>query len=101
MAERERPKIRIRPPEGLEAFIPQYLELTRNDIEAAIADGSLAAWRTLGHNLRGSATSFGFGEVEAFGRAIEGHAARGSTEGALECALELREYLDRVEIDQS
>jgi HPt (histidine-containing phosphotransfer) domain-containing protein len=99
--ERHRPRVQIRPTQGLEACIPEYLDLTRRDVDAAIADGSLAAWQTLGHNLKGSAASFGFDDVEAFGRAIENHARQGSAEQALECALALREYLVLVEIEET
>lgn len=81
--------------------VPEYLELTRGEVDTAIAAGTAGALRTLGHNLRGSALSFGFPDVETFGREIETHAARGSVEDALACARELREYLDRVQIDES
>jgi HPt (histidine-containing phosphotransfer) domain-containing protein len=65
-------------------------------LRAAAAADDLDAARSVGHNLSGSGSSYGFDRVSQFGREIE-LAARGKDARALtDLAQQLEDYLARV-----
>lgn len=64
---------------------------------AALDAGDCLPLRTLGHNLKGSGTSFGLDEISRMGWRLERTAARGEVALAREAAGALQNYLDRLE----
>lgn len=64
---------------------------------AALDAGDCLPLRTLGHNLKGSGTSFGLDEISRMGWRLERTAAGGEVALAREAAGALQNYLDRLE----
>jgi HPt (histidine-containing phosphotransfer) domain-containing protein len=93
-----RDPILVRPPAGLAELVPDYLSMTRRQLDAALAGGDVQALRTVGHNVRGSAAPFGLTALGEIGQRLEQHAIAGAETDALACARELQDYLDRVQI---
>ncbi len=60
--------------EALKTLVPTFLRRRAEDVErirAAIAAADFDAVATIGHNLRGNGSSYGFPELSAIGEAIE------------------------------
>jgi CheY-like chemotaxis protein/nitrogen-specific signal transduction histidine kinase len=94
-------KIRITPPQGIEALVPNYLANVRRDMLAILATGTSKDWtiaQRLGHQLKGSGEGYGFSEITRTGAAVE-QAAKAANEDEIRSQiLALSAYLDRVEI---
>lgn len=91
----------VRAPRDVAALIPEYLAITRADLDvglASLAQGDPGPLGTLGHNLRGSGAGYGLGAIGEIGRQLERNAATGSASLTGEHAATLRAYLDRLEI---
>lgn len=72
--------IRISVPPEVAPYIPGYLDVTRQQLSAAVAAldaGDCLPLRTLGHNLKGSGTSFGPRRDQPHGMAAGAHGGRG------------------------
>lgn len=83
-------------------LIPPYLDRVRASVEEIcdlLRQGKDDDVRKLGHNLKGTGTTYGFEEISRFGGIVEACAAKGDTIGAEDAALALREYLGRVRWD--
>lgn len=83
----------------LAPFVPEYLDLTRADLEAAdgaLARGEMREVRTLGHNLKGSGTSFGLPELSRLGRLLEAAAGTAGQDYVRRLLDELRRYLSAL-----
>jgi PAS domain S-box-containing protein len=94
-------KIRITPPQGIEALVPNYLANVRRDILSILATGTSKDWtvaQRLGHQLKGSGEGYGFAEITRTGAAIEQAAAAANEDEIRSQILALSGYLDRVEI---
>lgn len=85
----------------LEAIMPRYLELGREDVarilEAVAGDDAQTA-RLAGHRFKGTGTSYGLPRVSALGAAIEATALEGDLARAGDLARELLAYLDDLDI---
>jgi hypothetical protein len=92
--------VRVRPPDGILAFVPKYLENVRRnmgDILAGIERSDYEIARKLGHQMKGSGTSYGFPEVTSAGAAVEIAAKAGNGDEIRRQLLELASALDRAE----
>jgi histidine phosphotransfer protein HptB len=84
---------------GLADLVPIFLGNCRAHarmLRAAAAAGDLAAAASVGHNLAGSGTSYGFERISNLGLEIERSAKAGDARGTGELAQQLDEYLARV-----
>lgn len=80
-------------------LVPTFLANCRahaRKLRAAAAAGDLAAAASIGHNLAGSGTSYGFDRVSDLGREIERLAKGGDARGVGDLAQQLENYLARV-----
>jgi HPt (histidine-containing phosphotransfer) domain-containing protein len=88
-------------PPGLAEFIPGYLAGRKDELKEMI--GLLAAHdfenlAVLGHNIKGSGTSFGFPEISRIGAALQDSAGQKDAVATGIQLKELGEYLDKVEL---
>jgi len=93
--------VRVTVPPEVAPYIPGYLDVTRQQLTAAVEAleiGDCLPLRTLGHNLKGSGTSFGLDEISRMGWRLERTAARGDVSLTREAARALGDYLERLEI---
>ncbi len=79
-------------PEGFEEFSRNYIEARKRELPemlAILATDELDRLRTFGHNMKGTAASFGFAELTKLGAAIEEAAKRNNS-------VEVGDRLSRV-----
>ena len=84
---------------GLADLVPTFLANCRahaRTLRAAAAAGDLNAARSVGHNLSGSGSSYGFDRVSQFGRQIERMADAEDRRALSDLAQQLEDYLARV-----
>ena len=84
----------------LKEIVPWYLDSRRRDLpefSAALSAGDFGRLRTLGHNLRGTGSSYGFPKITHIGEAIESAAKAADADTCRNQIEELTEYLARVE----
>ena len=94
-------RIRVHVPADLAAYVPDLVQVTRAQLadgDEGLAAGSCAAFRTLGHNLKGSAGSFGLDHLGDLGARIEEAARSGDPARVQVLAAEIRDYLDRLDV---
>jgi PAS domain S-box-containing protein len=93
--------IAIEMPTGLEGIVPRYLASRRAELPkmmALLAASDFQRLAVLGHDIKGTGTSYGFPELTRMGAALE-HSARQMDTAALTAQLpELKDYLDRVQL---
>jgi PAS domain S-box-containing protein len=93
--------IMIETPAGLEEIVPGYLAARREELlamTALLAASDFKSLAVLGHNLKGSGTSYGFPDLTRIGMALE-QSANQTDSGALGAQLiDLSDYLSRVEL---
>lgn len=85
--------------EDLADLVPIFLGNCRTHartLTAAAAAGDFAGAASVGHNLAGSGTSYGFERVSDLGRAIERSAKSRDARTLAELAQQLQDYLARV-----
>jgi CheY-like chemotaxis protein len=93
--------IHIEIPEGFEELTPGYLAARRNElVEMAhlLADSDLDHLRIMGHNMKGTGTSYGFPDLTRIGGLLEQSATHGDRETVRENLEELTDYLAKVEL---
>jgi len=93
--------ILIETPPGLEEIVPGYLAARRGELPgmAALLDASdFKSLAVLGHNLKGSGTSYGFPDLTRIGIAVECSAKQTDTKALSGQLAELKDYLARVEL---
>jgi PAS domain S-box-containing protein len=81
------------------ARIPVFLQNRRNDVItmlAALARDDLKTVERLGHNMRGTGTSYGFKAITDIGAAIEHEAGSADVDASRHWVGELSTYLKRV-----
>ena len=84
---------------ALADLVPIFLANCRahaRTLRAAADAGDLDAARSVGHNLNGSGSSYGFDRVSEFGREIERTAGAEDTRALSDLAQQLEDYLARV-----
>ena len=82
-------------------LVPAFLDRKRADARAihqAIESDDFAAVAALGHKLKGEGGSFGFDVITEIGAALEQTAKHFDRDYAMRLALDLAEYLQKVEI---
>jgi PAS domain S-box-containing protein len=93
--------IRIDMPSGLEEIVPGYLADRRDEVPEMmklLAASGFERLAVLGHNLKGSGSSYGFRELTRMGAALQ-HSAEQTDAGAVSMQLtELKNYLGRVQL---
>ena len=88
-----------RVPKDMERYVTQYIGMAKEQLADALRPGPAARFRTLGHNLKGSAPSFGLSELGRLGAVLEA-AAIAEDQSALEDAVHaLQTYLAGVQIE--
>lgn len=83
-------------------LVPKFLAHCRRSVEllrAQAGAGEFTASRAVGHSLAGTASSYGFGEIGAFGEQIERAALAADAAALHALAQRLENYLDRVRPD--
>jgi CheY-like chemotaxis protein len=86
-------------PEGLEELVPDYLAACRRDVPEMmrlLAGSDFERLRILGHNMKGTGTSYGFDEVSRLGGELESSAKRSDVQALSGRLAELERYLERV-----
>ena len=82
-------------------LVPEYLANRRLDlarISELIRTGGIEEIRRIGHQMKGTGSSYGLEEITDIGAAVE-QAAKASDVSALErCADRLRRFLSEVEV---
>ena len=86
----------------LKAIIPGYLEKRRKDVatlQSAVAQGDYGTVRTMGHQMSGTGTSYGFEQITQIGKQLE-EAAVESDPARIQQGIErLDAYLRNVEVN--
>jgi PAS domain S-box-containing protein len=93
--------IRIEMDPDLEDIVPGYLAARREELPrmiALLAVSDFTNLAILGHNLKGTGTSYGFPDLTRIGIALEGSAKRPDRAALSTELAELKEYLSRVEL---
>jgi HPt (histidine-containing phosphotransfer) domain-containing protein len=97
----EQEKITVMIDRDLEELIPDFLELTKKDMEniqTALDRGDYETVERLGHTTKGSGAQYGFDHLSQNGRQIE-QAAKNQDEAEIrERVAETSDYLARLEI---
>jgi HPt (histidine-containing phosphotransfer) domain-containing protein len=94
-------KIIVKVDEDIEDLIPEYLDMTKEDVaslKAALESGDYEALRIKGHTLKGSGGGYGFDEISVIGGKIEEYAKTKAHAEIVKLTAELESYLDRVEV---
>ena len=94
-------KITVTVDRDLEELIPEFLELTRNDIASmsdALGKGDFDTVRTLGHTMKGSGGGYGFDFLTEIGAKIEQFAKTKTGEQIGPLIEKLQRYLEQVNI---
>jgi CheY-like chemotaxis protein/HPt (histidine-containing phosphotransfer) domain-containing protein len=93
--------IMIETPPGLEEIVPGYLAARREELPgmtALLAASDFKSLAILGHNLKGTGTSYGFPDLTRIGTALQ-QSANQTDSGAIAAQLSnLKDYLARVEL---
>lgn len=87
--------------EDLSAIVPIFLTNVRKNpaaIAAALARGDYQAIRSMGHNMKGTGTSFGLPQISALGDRLEHAAKETNADSVREVTEELVQFLDQVEV---
>ena len=91
----------IEVPLGLEEIVPPYLAARIKDvpiISGLLEEAKFEQIAMLGHNMKGTGTSFGFPELSRMGTALEDFAGQSNREALASQLLELGRYLESVEL---
>ena len=94
---RERIIVKVRP--ILADMVPGFLEARRKDASAireALGRGELDPIRTMGHNMKGIGSSYGFPPITEIGRKMEEAAGTGNKDEIQRQTAALEDYLARV-----
>lgn len=88
-------------PEGLKRLIPGYLAARKNEVSKMmklLAESDYDRLRSLGHNMKGTGSSYGFPELTRFGAALESAARQADNATAAKRIAEIDHYLSRVQL---
>jgi signal transduction histidine kinase/DNA-binding response OmpR family regulator len=94
-------KVNIAVDPELTAIVPKFLNSVRRNsgaIEAALTHGDFDTIRSLGHNMKGTGTSFGLPQISEIGDELE-NAAKQHDPGPVRKAIaNLSQFLDSVDV---
>lgn len=82
-------------------LIPDYLNDRRQDVRSildSIQSENYAKAQTLGHNMKGSGSAYGFGEISAIGKSIENAARQCDSPTLSQLCSQLEDYLHKVQV---
>ncbi len=99
--ERREPVTEVKVPEGLEGIVPMYLGKRREDAAALstlLAASDLTNIQRIGHDMKGTGTSYGFDTVTQLGSELEQAAKTSDLVRLGSIVTELTTYLDRVRL---
>ncbi len=94
-------KIIVTLPPDFKTLVPGYLENRRRDLErleAALEKGNHATIQSLGHNMKGSGTIYGFQAVTDIGLNLERAAKEGNLPKMEQGITALEHFLRDVEV---
>lgn len=94
-------KIAVRVEKDLAGLIPDFLRNREEDVRSlreALAKNDFKTVWNLGHNLKGTGGSYGFGAITRMGTDMEKAASAGDGAAAQRLTDELADFLSRVEI---
>jgi histidine phosphotransfer protein HptB len=94
-------KVDVMMDEQLSAILPNFLNNVRrhpSGIGAALARGDFATIRVLGHNMKGTGTSFGLPQISEIGSELEQAAKQQDAETIRIITARLAHFLDSVEV---
>lgn len=86
---------------AIKNLIPGYLADISTNIDsiiAALEKHDFATLERLGHSMSGSGGSYGFDAITNLGENIEKSAQQKNSKQIKKCVLELKNYLERVEV---
>ncbi len=86
--------------EGLSAIVPKFLANVRRNhsiITSALARGDFSTVRTLGHNMKGTGSSFGLPQISEIGEMLEQAAKAQDADAVRLATARLLEFLDSVD----
>ncbi len=87
--------------EALSGILPRYISNVRRNpaaVAAALARGDFDTIRSLGHNMKGTGTSFGLPQVTHIGGELEQAAKQQDYDGVRQAVDRLAHFLDSLEI---
>ena len=91
----------VRVPKAMESYVTQYLAMARTQLAGVLRPDHAdpGRFRTLGHNLKGSAPSFGLVELGRLGAMLE-TAAVAQDQDALEQSIhDLQQHLATIQVE--
>ena len=87
--------------EELSAILPRFISNVRKNppaIAAALSRGDFSTIRSLGHNMKGTGTSFGLPQITQIGGTLEEAAKRQDADSVRAATDELAHFLDSLEV---
>jgi signal transduction histidine kinase/CheY-like chemotaxis protein/HPt (histidine-containing phosphotransfer) domain-containing protein len=87
--------------EELSAIVPKFISNVRQNpsaIAAALARGDFGTIRSLGHNMKGTGSSFGLPQISEIGDQLERAAKEQNADSVRTVTVQLVEFLDSVDI---
>jgi len=87
--------------EGLSSIVPKFLNNVRRNspvIAAALARADFESIRSLGHNMKGTGTSFGFPRISEIGDELERAAQKQDADSVRNVTANLVHFLDSVDV---
>ena len=91
----------VRVPKDMESYVTQYIAVARTQLTDVLQPGAAnpGRFKTLGHNLKGSAPSFGLVELGRLGAALEA-AAVAKDQDALEQSIhDIQQHLGAIRLE--
>jgi hypothetical protein len=85
----------------LEEIVPGYLATRRKELpemRALLAASRFAEIAALGHNIRGTGSSYGFASLTSMGAELERCAKLSDAAALIKQLTEINDYLDRVQL---
>lgn len=91
----------VRVPKEMESYVTQYIAVARTQIRDVLQPGAThpTRFRTLGHNLKGSAPSFGLAELGRLGAALEAAAVAQNQDALEESIHAIQEHLAAIQVE--
>ncbi|HEX7901895.1 MAG TPA: response regulator [Planctomycetota bacterium] len=99
-AETDSARIQVKVRRSLSGLVPEFLETRKKDVDtllASLESGQFDAIRTLGHNMKGVGSAYGFVPITDIGRKLEEAAGKRDVEEIRRQTRALGDYLARVE----
>jgi HPt (histidine-containing phosphotransfer) domain-containing protein len=94
-------KIKVNVPSYAVQLVPKFLENREKDIkevESSLEKNDFETIERLGHSMKGSGSIYGFDGITELGKTIESNAKKKNAAEIKNSLIELRDYLNRIEI---